>query len=121
MPDMVEITDAYMDARLKTARPFVLVLMKSGPAYEPPEMRTPEQAAIVREHGRRNMQFSAEGKMAVVGPVRGGLPIVGLCIFTCPEAEVRGLLADDPAVRAGILTYDVMTMFGFPGDGLPLA
>ena len=116
---MVEITDAYMDARLTTARPYVLVLMKAGPAYQPPDARSAEQAAIVREHGRRNLQFSAEGKMAVVGPVRGGLPIVGLCIFNCPEAEARAILADDPAVRAGVLTYDLMTMFGFPGDGLP--
>lgn len=116
---MVEITDAYMDARLKTARPYVLVLLKAGPAYQAPDVRTPEQSAIVREHGRRNMQLSAEGKMVIVGPVRGGMPIVGMCILPCDEAETRAIMADDPALLSGIFTYDILTFYGFPGDALP--
>lgn len=116
---MVEITDDYMKSRLATARAYCLVRLNKGPAYQAQDVRTPEQARIVREHGRRNMQLHAEGKMALVGPVAGGGELVGLSIFTVPEAETRVLMDGDGAVRAGIFVYDVITWFGFPGDGLP--
>lgn len=116
---MVEITDAYMEARLNRARPYSLALLTAGPAYQPPDTRSAGQAAIVREHGRRNMQLQAEGKMALVGPLAGKFPVVGICIFTVPEAEARSLMDGDGAVQAGVFTYDLLTLYGFPGDGLP--
>ena len=116
---MVEITDEYMDRRLKLAKQYCTVLLKAGPNYQPPNVRSPEQAAIVREHGRRNMKLRAEGKMLLVGPIGGGLPIVGLCILSVSEAETRELMEGDGAVQAGILTYHLVTLHGFPGDGLP--
>jgi hypothetical protein len=116
---MIEITDRYMEERLQLVRPYCTVCLKAGPAYEPPQTRSPEQAKIVWEHGRRNMQLSAEGKMVLVGPLAGGFPIVGLCIFSVPEAEARTLMDGDGAVQAGVFTYDLVTLYGFPGDGLP--
>jgi hypothetical protein len=116
---MVEITDQYMDRRLELVRPFCTVFLKAGPAYEPPATRSPGQASIVREHGRRNMQLSAEGKMLLVGPLSGAFPLVGLCIFSVPEEEARTIMAGDGAVQAQIFTYDLVTLYGFPGDGLP--
>ena len=116
---MVEITDEYMKSRLAIARAYCVVRLNKGPAYQPQDVRTPEQAKIVWEHGRRNMQLHAEGKMALVGPVVGGGELVGLCIFTVPEAEARALMDGDGAVQAGIFVYDVVTWYGFPGDGLP--
>ncbi len=118
---MVEITDEYVKARLAQARTYCLLLLKAGPAYQPPDARSPEQAAIVREHGRRNMQLQAEGKIALVGPVAGARPIVGMSVFSVPEAEARAIMAADPAVKAGILTADFATWYGFPGDKLPEA
>ena len=118
---MVEISDDEMQARLATARPYVLVVLRKGPAYIAPDLRPEEQGRIVREHGRRNMALQAEGKLAIVGPLQGGGELVGLYIFAVPEAEVRGIMDADVAYRAGIFTYDVMTIFGFPGDALPPA
>lgn len=118
---MVEITDDYMKARLATVRPYTMVVLKKGPAYMPPDTRTAEQGQIVREHGRRNMALQAEGKLAIVGPLHGGGDSVGLYIFTVPEAEVRTIMDADVAYRAQIFTYEVMTLFGFPGDSLPPA
>jgi hypothetical protein len=116
---MVEIGDDDMQARLATVRAYTTVLLKKGPIYQPQTTRSPEQAKIVREHGRRNMKLSAEGKMPLVGPLVGGGDIVGLCVFSVPEDEARALMDGDGAVRAGIFVYDVVTWFGFPGDALP--
>jgi len=118
---MVEISDDYMRARLQTVRPYAMVLLKKGPAYQDQATRTPEQATIVWNHGRRNMALSAEGKMSLVGPIAGGGNVVGICVFTVPEAEARRLMDGDGAVQAGIFVYDLVTLFGFPGDGLPKA
>ena len=116
---MVEITDEVMQARLATVRSYCLVLLRKGPAYQPQATRPPEQAKIVHEHGRRNMQLSAEGKIALVGPIAAGGEIVGMSIFSVGEKETRALMEGDGAVRAGIFVYDVATFYGFPGDGLP--
>lgn len=116
---MTEITDQIMQARLATVRAYTTVLLKKGPVYEPPSTRSPQQAKIVLEHGRRNMQLSAEGKMPLVGPLAGAGEIVGLCVFSVPEAEARALMDDDGAVQAGVFVYDIVTWYGFPGDALP--
>ena len=118
---MVEITDAMMAARLERARGYCLMLLKVGPNYEPPDTRPAAMAAIVREHGRRNMQLQAEGKMPIVGPISGAAPIVGLCILSVSEDEARELMAGDPALAAGIFTADFATWYGAPGDALPVA
>lgn len=116
---MIEISDDYMRERLRTVRPYATVLLKKGPAYRDQASRTPDEARIVWNHGRRNMALSAEGAMALVGPVAGGGDLVGLCVFTIPETEVRALMDADGGVQAGIFVYEVVTLFGFPGDGLP--
>ena len=118
---MVEISDDYMKARLATVRPYTMVILKKGPTYTAPDVRTAEQGKVVREHGRRNMALQAEGKLAIVGPLQGGGDSVGLYIFAVPEAEVRAIMDTDVAYKAEIFTYEVMTMFGFPGDTLPPA
>ena len=116
---MVEVNDEVMDARLARVRGYCMMLLKVGPNYQPPESRPPEMAAIVREHGRRNMGLQIAGKMPLVGPIAGARPVVGLCIFAVPEAEARELMAGDPALEAGIFVAEFATWFGAPGDALP--
>ena len=116
---MVEITDENMQQRLQTVRAYTTILLKKGPVYQLHSARSPEQAKIVLEHGRRNMKLSAEGKMPLVGPLHGAGDIVGLCVFSVPEDEARVLMDGDGAVQAGVFVYDVVTWYGFPGDALP--
>ncbi len=117
---MIAISDAEMDARLAKVQAYCLVLLKAGPAYVPPDTRPPEQAKIVREHGRRNMALRRDGKMAMVAPVRNVWPIVGMCIMAVDEDETRAIMDGDPGIHAGIFTYDLATWYGVPGDGLPV-
>lgn len=116
---MPQISDEVMNAKLETVRPYATVLLKKGPAYTPPDNRSSADASIIREHGRRNMQLQAEGKLAIVGPLVGTGDIVGFYVFVVPEAEVRSILEGDGAVRASIFTYEIVTLYGFPGDALP--
>ncbi len=118
---MPRITDEQMESRLATVRPYVTVFLKKGPAYTPPDTRSAADATIVREHGRRNMQLQAEGKLAIVGPLTGAGDIVGFYVFAVPGAEVRRILDGDGAVQASIFIYDIVTLHGFPGDTLPPA
>jgi hypothetical protein len=117
----MEITDDYMKSRLATARGYATVLLKKGPAYEPPDTRSPEKARIVWEHGRRNMRLQAEGIKALVGPIGGGGDFVGLSVFNVGAEQARALMEEDGAVKAGIFVYEMVTWFEFPGDGLPPA
>ena len=101
---MVDVSDEVMRARLDRVRGYCMMLLKTGPNYQPPETRPPEMAAIVLEHGRRNMGLQIDGKMPLVGPVVGARPVVGFCVFAVPEAEARDMMAGDPALKAGFLS-----------------
>lgn len=116
---MSTISDAQMDARLERMRPYTMVMLKVGPAYQPPDVRSSGQAAIVREHGRRNMALREDGTMPLVGPVADARPLVGICILSVDADETRTIMDADPAVEAGIFVYEIATWFAVPGDALP--
>ena len=79
----------------------------------------PGADAIVWEHGRRNFELRAAGKLAIVCPIRDGSDWAGVGIFTGDADEVSQLMEDDPGVRAGIFSYEVHAGRSFPGDALP--
>lgn len=116
---MVEISDEFVKGRLSRMRGYTTLMLKAGPNYQPQATRSPEQSALVMAHGRRNMQLQADGKMALVGPLQNAFPIVGLAVFTVSEAEARDLMADDPALKAGLFLLEFANWFAVPGDGLP--
>jgi hypothetical protein len=111
---MSEVTDEYMQAMLTRSRPYSVVILERGPAYG-----SPGSDAIIWEHGRRNFDLRAAGQLAVVCPVPDDTDVCGIGIFTPPPDEVARLMTDDPAVRAGVLTFHVHPCRAFPGDGLP--
>ncbi len=111
------ITDEYMREQLARTAPYTVALLHRGPAYGG------EGAdAVIWEHGRRNFALRARGVLDVVVPLPPGpgvtTGLAGVVIFSAPPEEVRALLDADPAVEAGILTYEVHEGRGFPGDAL---
>jgi hypothetical protein len=108
------ITDEFMHAMRPTARPYTVLLLKRTP-----ELADPDAFPILWEHGRRNYALRAAGLLSIVCPVPDDDELAGVGIFDAGIDEVRELMADDPAVRAGLLTYTVHTCRGFPGDALP--
>jgi hypothetical protein len=108
------MTDEAMRALIKQARNYALVILHGTPK------RTAFGAdQVVWEHARRNLILRAQGRLAIVCPVRDGSAVSGLYIFDGTPEEVRAVMDGDPGVVAGIFTYEVHPCRGFPGDALP--
>jgi len=73
----------------------------------------------VWEHGRRNFVLRAEGKLSIVCPVVDGKDVRGLRIFNASPEETKKIMDEDPAVKAGVLAYEIHLCRSFPGDCLP--
>lgn len=116
---MQDITDDVMKSMLGKARLYTVALMQPGPRYEPQASRSTEIAALVWEHGRRNFELRAAGQIAMVGPADADGTFLGMAIFTTDLDETGRLLDTDPAVVAGIFSYQLTAWWSFPGDGLP--
>ena len=109
-----EITDTQMRERLAGTRDYTLMILKTTP-----KTFTDEGRPVIWEHGRRNMALRAAGALAIVCPVTDGGDVAGIGIFPAPPQEVRAIMEQDPAVQAGVLTYELQPVRGFPGDSLP--
>lgn len=111
---MTDITDEYMRERLAQARGYTLVLLKATPNFD-----RETDYPLIWEHGRRNMSLATDGPLSIVCPVADDTDLCGIGIFDASAAEVTEIMDGDPAVRAGIFTYEVHPVRGFPGQSLP--
>lgn len=59
--------------------------------------------------------------LAVVCPVPDDSDLAGVGIFDATPEQAARIMDGDPAVQAGVLSYEVHPVLGFPGDGLPAA
>jgi hypothetical protein len=112
--ELPAISDDYMRSRLSQAEGYTLVLLRTTSKYSRPAADT-----VVWEHGRRNMALQESGLMPIVCPVRDDSDLAGLGIFTVPPERVAQILSEDPGVKAGIFTFEVHPIVGFPGSSLP--
>ena len=111
---MQQITDEYMQQALMKAKPYTLVLLKSIAGVEKENLQQ-----ILWEHGRNNFKLRAEGLLSVVCPVTQEGANSGIGIFNADEATVHQRLKEDPAIKAGLFTYELLPVRSFPGDSLP--
>jgi len=109
-----DITDEQMLDMLATTKAYTLVLLRQGPNYD-----APGRDPIVWEHGRRNFELRADGKLAIVCPVFDDTSLCGIGVFDASEDEVAALMQGDPGVQAGVFEYDVHPVRSFPGSALP--
>ena len=110
---MEAISEETMRAILDTAQPYTVVVLRKGPNYAASDAR-----AVSWEHGKRNMQLRLAGKLNVVIPLTDDGEIRGIGVFNLPVDEVEALLADDPALQAGVLMAEYRTGISFAGDAL---
>jgi hypothetical protein len=96
-------------------REYTAVLLRKTDKFVRPDVDP-----IVWEHGRRNMALVEHGVLAIVLPVNDDPgDWAGLAIFTVGLKEVAEIMDNDPAISAGILSYELHPVRGFPGSGLP--
>ena len=109
-----DISDEYMQEMLGKSKPYTAMLLRlTAKAGEP------DADKIVWEHGRRNLALRAEGKLPIVCPTTDSSDWAGVAIFDAPPEEVDRIMAEDPGVEAGVFTYELHPVFGFPGSALP--
>jgi len=111
---MTTISDEFMSEMLQKTKNYSIVILKPGV-----KRNMAEAEKIIWEHGRRNFALRAVGKLSVVCPVSDGRDLAGIGIFNASIDEVKGIMDDDPAVKAEILAYQVYPCRSFPGDSLP--
>jgi hypothetical protein len=103
-----------MRERLSQAKRYTVALLRTTSSFKRPEMDP-----IIWEHGRRNFALREQGVMPIVLPVADDSDLAGLGVFDATEAEVTRILDEDPGVKAGIFTFELHPVRGFPGSILP--
>jgi hypothetical protein len=112
--ELPTITDELMKQRLAGSESYTLCLLKGTP-----KLKRPEADPIIWEHGRRNMALQQAGLMPIVCPVRDESEWAGIGILTVSPERAAEIFTQDPGVKAGIFTFDVHPVAGFPGSTLP--
>lgn len=107
------MTDEVMRESLAKAKAYSAVIL-----HGTEKLKDPASGAIVWEHGRRNFQLRADGVLQIVCPVADGSHVSGIGIFAASPEETAIIMDGDPAVRAGLFTYEVHACRSFPGDAL---
>jgi hypothetical protein len=113
--ELPTITDEQMKGRLPLVRDYTLMILRKTSRYTRPEVDP-----IIWEHGRRNMALQDAGLMPIVCPIRDDGEFAGIGILTVPRDRVAEILSQDPGVKAGIFTFEVHPVGGFPGSALPM-
>ena len=111
---MPEITDEYMQEMLGKSRTYTVMMLRltekaSGPGAQ----------KIIWGHGRRNFALRADGKLPIVCPTIDESDWAGIGIFDATPEEVERMMADDPGIKAGVFTYELHPVRGFPTSSLP--
>jgi hypothetical protein len=111
---MATIDDATMRRRLSETKTYALVVFRKGRNWQAADAKE-----IVWEHGRRNFELRESKKLAIVCPLAGDSEIRGIALFDAALDETVAVMNEDPAVKAGVLSFDAYLCSGFPGDALP--
>jgi hypothetical protein len=112
--NVTTVSNDYMQDRLSKAKTYTLVLISEGPDWD-----SPEHDSLIWEHGRRNMGLEIDGVLSIVCPVFDDSALCGLYLFDGTVEEASNIMAEDPGVTAGIFSYAVHPVVGFPGSRLP--
>jgi len=108
------IGDDAMRARLAGAAAYTMAVL-----WPTEQLVRPRVDPIIWAHGRRNMALIAAGTAPIITPVTVAEGPSGYALFTTDVAETRRILDGDPGVVAGIFTYELYPVRGFPGSMLP--
>ena len=108
------ISDDQMRARLGGSAAYTMVVLLPTDTLVRPQVDP-----IIWAHGRRNMALIASGVAPIITPVTAPGGPSGFAIFRTDPDETRRILDGDPAVTAGIFTYEIHPLRGFPGSTLP--
>lgn len=91
-------------------RPYVFVLLKSGPKTMPPG---PERDAMFKGHFANMERLAKEGLLVYAGPLDGQNGLRGLFIFATKDLEAaRKAVETDPVIINGEMVADIHRHMG---------
>lgn len=107
---MPDITQEFIMAKVATAKPHTLVILKRGPNYD-------STGHLHMEHLKHIFTMREAGQQVLTCPIMDEGEIVGIGLFALSNEEAAALTAEDPGVKAGRFTFEVLNCMGIPGDG----
>jgi uncharacterized protein YciI len=104
-------------AKLATIKAYVLVVLTKGENYglsDSPRIIQSEHLPYVFSQRENN-------SMVLTMPVMDNdSSLAAVAIYnTTSKEQVKALMEKDPAVKAGVFNYEIVTGMGLPGDKLP--
>lgn len=105
------------NGHLSKAKDYAILIVKKGPNYQ---KDVENGKPIVWQHGTRNMSLREDGVLSIVCPIIDDSEYAGIGVFSRSVEDAKLIMEEDPAVKAGVLTYSVHPGKGFPGSILPL-
>jgi hypothetical protein len=112
--DLPRITDDTMRQELAATRTYTVMILRSGPNFG-----SPGTDQLIFEHARRNFALREAGLLSIVCPISDASDVHGVGVFNADLAETERIYQADPAVQAGVFTFEVHLARSFPGDSLP--
>jgi uncharacterized protein YciI len=110
------VRDEYIAAQIATGKQYTVVFLKTGGVPKP---EGEARAALQRAHQRHLFALKQEGLATLFGPFTDGGDLRGMVFFNTADQDlVRRRIAEDPYVRAGVMTFELHAWFGLPGDGI---
>lgn len=104
--------------KVATGKPFILLLLLTGPTAPPEDQQQTGQLQMA--HLSRLFQLEQEGHSCIFGPISNDERLRGLIVFNTTDREkIHGLMADDPWIKGGYLTYELYDWFSIPGQKIP--
>ncbi len=74
---------------------------------------------LMTEYSRRTLVLRAQGTLAILCQIADGSGVNAVMIFSASVDEVKKLMDEEPAIKEGILAYELHASRSFPGDMLP--
>ncbi len=111
---MTIITDEFMRQMQEKARDYCVCIVRTTP-----KRGQTGANRLMTEHNRRNYVLRFDGPLAILCQVSDGSSVSAVIIFNTSVEEAKALMDEDPAVKDGILTYELHASRSFPGDTLP--
>jgi len=117
--DLPAVTDKMLQDALLGVRSYTVYILKAGRGFqEPGPAREGWVSDLILDHGKRNYALYLAGLMRIVCPIGDGSGTTGVGIFDADLDEADQIMQQDPAVKAGLFTYELHGTKTFPESTL---